>query len=57
MRLEICGVQIRNEDYIPEMSWVQVIQVERTVLIRDKQDLRIEMIELGSERIRFSKKK
>jgi len=39
------------------MSWVQVIQVESKVLIRDKQDLRIEMIELGSERIRFSKKK
>ena len=53
MRLEICGVQIRNEDYIPEMSWVQVIQVERTVLIRDKQDLRIEMIGLGSEKNRI----
>ena len=37
------------------MSWVQVIQVESKVLIKDKQDLNIEM--LGSEKNRIQEEK
>ena len=39
------------------MSWVQVIQVESKVLIRDKQDLNIKMIGLGSEKNRIQEEK
>jgi len=39
------------------MSGVQVIRVESKVLIRDKQDLNIEMIGLGSGKNRIQEEK